>query len=418
MERAGYNPNEVVHGKWGGWEYTGTGADGVFSDGRYPSRGEYPPATIRLPSGQLFDTAFDNLTKYIHSAENLRYYGMTISSSSRQEPLNADSQQPQCYASTGNGRRSSAQGHPMTTIANALIPVLALILAGFLLQRNAFLPPAFWSGAEKLTYFLLMPATLIHSLAGKEIGSLPWVKLLATVEGGVVASALLVMAWWLINRRTEGPVLTSVFQGGVRFNTFVALALAENLYGREGLFLAAMAAGFMIILINILCVSLFSLTVGNGNGVDLKRFLRDLMRNPLIIACLIGVGINACGLKLPVAIDGILALGGKAAFPVGLMAVGAAYRAGNLILHWRPLMVSSSIQFLCKPLIAWQLATALGLTGVALNVTVLLFSVPTAPSAYILSRQMGGDHDSMAAIITVQTCLSFLTLPVTIWLIS
>ncbi len=306
----------------------------------------------------------------------------------------------------------------MTTIANALIPVLALILVGFLLQRNAFLPPAFWPGAEKLTYFLLMPATLIHSLAGKEIGSLPWVKLLVTVEGGVVASALLVMAWWLINRRTEGPVLTSVFQGGVRFNTFVALALAENLYGREGLFLAAMAAGFMIILINILCVSLFSLAVGNGNGVDLKRFLRDLMRNPLIIACLIGVGINACGLKLPVAIDGILALGGKAAFPVGLMAVGAAYRAGNLILHWRPLMVSSSIQFLCKPLIAWQLATTLGLTGVALNVTVLLFSVPTAPSAYILSRQMGGDHDSMAAIITVQTCLSFLTLPVTIWLIS
>ena len=306
----------------------------------------------------------------------------------------------------------------MTTIADALIPVLALILVGFLIQRTAFLPPAFWPGAEKLTYFLLMPATLIHSLAGKEIGALPWGKILITVEGGVLASALLVMIWWLFNRRTTGPVLTSLFQGGVRFNTFVALALAENLYGRDGLFLAAMAAGLMIILINILCVSLFSLAVGSSNGIDLKRFLRDLIRNPLIIGCLIGVGINVSGMKLPVAIDGILSLGGKAAFPVGLMAVGAAYRAGNLILHWRPLMVSSTIQFLCKPLIAWGLATSLGLTGVTLNVVVLLFSVPTAPSAYILSRQMGGDHDSMAAIITVQTCLSFLTLPLTIWLLS
>ncbi len=306
----------------------------------------------------------------------------------------------------------------MSTIADALIPVLALIFVGFLIQRTAFLPPTFWPGAEKLTYFLLMPATLIHSLSGKEIGSLPWLKILVTVEGGVLASALLVMVWWLFNRRTEAPVLTSLFQGGVRFNTFVALALAENLYGRDGLFLAAMAAGFMIILINILCVSLFSLAVGNGSGISVRRFLRDLLRNPLIIGCLIGVGINASGIKLPTAIDGILSLGGKAAFPVGLMAVGAAYRAGNLILHWQPLMVSSTIQFLCKPLIAWGLATALGLTGVALNVTVLLFSVPTAPSAYILSRQMGGDHDSMAAIITVQTCLSFLTLPITIWLIS
>jgi predicted permease len=99
------------------------------------------------------------------------------------------------------------------------------------------------------------------------------------------------------------------------------------------------------------------------------------------------------------------------------MAVGAAYRAENLMLHWHPLLVSSTVQFLCKPLIAWGLATYLGLSGMALSVAVLLFSVPTAPSAYILSRQMGGDHDSMAAIITVQTCLSFITLPLTIWLL-
>lgn len=305
----------------------------------------------------------------------------------------------------------------MTLIMNALIPVLGLIVAGFVIQRTGFLPPTFWPSAEKLTYFLLMPATLIHNLAGKKIGTLPWVKILLTVEGAVLASAVLVTLWWLVNRRMGGAVFTSLFQGGVRFNTFVALALAENLFGRDGLFLAAMGAGFMIILINVLCVSAFSLAVNNGAKVDLKRLGGDLLRNPLIIGCVVGVGINASGMVLPAAVDGILALGGKAAFPVGLMAVGAAYRADNLMLHWHPLVVSSSVQFLCKPLIAWGLATSLGLTGVALSVAVLLFSVPTAPSAYILSRQMGGDHDSMAAIITVQTCISFVTLPLTVWLL-
>lgn len=306
----------------------------------------------------------------------------------------------------------------MTSIADALIPVLALILGGFVIQRTGFLPPTFWPSAEKLTYFLLMPATLIHNLAGKQIGSLPWLKILLTVEGAVLASALLVTLWWFTNRRMGGPAFTSLFQGGVRFNTFVALAVAENLFGRDGLFIGAMGAGFMIILINILCVSAFSLTIHNGAGINLKRLTGDLLRNPLIIGCVIGVGLNALEIKLPTAIDGILALGGKAAFPVGLLAVGAAYRAGNLMLHWHPLVASSTVQFLCKPLIAWGLATSLGLSGTALSVTVLLFSVPTAPSAYILSRQMGGDHDSMAAIITVQTCLSFVTLPLTIWLIS
>lgn len=306
----------------------------------------------------------------------------------------------------------------MTAIHNALSPVLALILVGFAIRRTQFLPDSFWPAAEKLTYFLLMPAILIHSLASKSIRDLPWQRLALTVEGTVLVSALLVTAWWLLNRQIGGATFTSFFQGGVRFNTFVALALAESLYGRDGLFMAALGAGFMIILINVLCVSVFSLAVSSGNGISLRRLAVDLVRNPLILGCLIGVGINSLGLKLPTAVDGILALAGKAAFPVGLMAVGAAYRAGKLAAHWQPVAVSSVVQFLCKPLIAWQLCVALGLSGMASGVALLLFSVPTAPSAYILSRQMGGDHDSMATIITAQTCLSFVTLPVTIWLLS
>jgi hypothetical protein len=302
----------------------------------------------------------------------------------------------------------------MTIIFNALTPVLSLILVGFLLRRTDFVSPHFWPSAEKLTYYLLMPALLITSLANKEIGSLPWLQLLLTVEGAVVASAVLVTLWWLLNRQMDGPTFTSLFQGGVRFNTFVALALAENLFGREGLLLAALGAGFMIMLINVLCVTAFSLAT-HSSEVKAAKITVDLMKNPLIIGCLLGVGLNLTGIKLPAGIEGILVLGGRAAFPLGLMAVGAAYRAGNLEANRQPLVVSSVVQFLCKPAMAWGLATALGLSGMAVSVVVLLFSVPTAPSAYILSRQMGGNHDAMASIITVQTMLSFLTLPLTVW---
>ena len=306
----------------------------------------------------------------------------------------------------------------MTSITDALVPVLAMIVVGFAIQRSNFLNPSFWPSAERLTYYLLMPAALIHSLAGKKINDLPWLKILLTVEGAVIASALLVALWWVANRHMGGSALTSLFQGGVRFNTFVALALAENMFGSEGLMMAALGAGFMIVLINVLCVSVFSLAVNHKSTFDLKRLIVDLIRNPLILGCVIGVGLNALDIRLPKAIDGILALGGKAAFPIGLMAVGAAYTAGCLKVHLQPLAVSSTIQFIFKPLIAWSLATYLGLSGTAICIAVILFSVPTAPSAYILSRQMGGDHDSMSAIITVQTCLSFVTLPITIWLLQ
>lgn len=304
----------------------------------------------------------------------------------------------------------------MLFIVNALTPVLALIIVGFLIKRTNFVPASFWPSAEKLTYYLLMPAELIHSLAGKELGSTPWLNILLTIGGVVLASALFVMLGWLTYRRMGGPVFTSLFQGGVRFNSFVTLALAENLFGKDGLFLAALSVGIMILLVNVLTVMAFSLAVGSG-GLNLKRLSRDLVRNPLILGCAIGIGLSASGVKLPMAIDGQLVLLGKAAFPIGLLAVGAAYQAGNVLRHWQPLFISCGIQLLCKPVVAWWLAAATGLSGIAAGVAVLLFSVPTAPTAYILSKQMGGDHDSMAVIITVQTCLSFFTLPLTLWLL-
>lgn len=305
----------------------------------------------------------------------------------------------------------------MTVIIESLFPVLALIAAGFIIQRTNFIPATFWPSAERLTYFLLMPAILIHSLANKKMDSLPWFKILLTVEGTVIVSAVLVTAWWLFNRKISGETFTSLFQGGVRFNSFVAFALAENLYGRDGLLMAALAGGFMILLINVLCVAAFSMTV-NKSSISIKRVLGDLLKNPLIIACVIGVGLNVSGFKIPPAIDGVLLLGGKAAFPIGLMAVGAAYRGGNLLLHKHPLIVTSIIQFLCKPLVAGGLATTLGLSGPSAGVLVLMFCVPTAPAGYILAKQMGGDHEVMASIITTQTCLSFFTMPFTIWLFS
>lgn len=229
-------------------------------------------------------------------------------------------------------------------------------------------------------------------------------------------SALLLSLWWFFNRHTDGALFTSVFQGGVRFNTFVALAIAEALFGTKGMLIAAMGAGFMIPLINVLCVSAFTLTVAAAK-VSLHSFLLNLVKNPLILGCLIGGALNFSGIGLYAAVDGVLELSGKAALPLGLMAVGAAYRLGNLTHQWLSLTVSSIVQLLCKPVIAWNLASWFTLTGEAAAIAVLLFAVPTAPSAFILSRQLGGDHNAMASIITVQTFLSLLSLPITLMLI-
>jgi len=305
----------------------------------------------------------------------------------------------------------------MISVVNALTPIFTLIIAGFLIKRWGFLTDEFWLAAEKLTYFLLMPALLIHSLANKNISDLPWQNMLLTVQGTILLSACLMSLWWLLRKHAGGPLFTSVFQGGVRFNTFVALAVAEAMFGTKGLLLAAMGAGFMIPLINLLCISAFSLAVATTR-FSLAGFIRSLATNPLILGCLIGGGLNLSGIGLYSGLDGSLALAGKAAFPIGLMAVGAAYRLDNFSHQLAPLLVTSLVQFGVKPIAAWTLASYFGLTGVAASIAVLLFAVPTAPSAFILSRQLGGDHVTMATIITLQSGISFISLPITLTLLS
>ncbi len=305
----------------------------------------------------------------------------------------------------------------MLIVIHSLIPIFILIFTGLLLKRSCFLSDEYWPAADRLTYYLFTPALLIHSLGNKKGDEIPWLDMLLTIQGTVLLSALLLCLWCFFNRSAGFALLTSVFQGGVRFNTFVALAVAEALFGVRGLALAAMGAGFMIPLINLLCISAFSLRTTKVR-IDAGSYFRNLATNPLIIGCLIGGTLNISGLGLPAGLDGAFALTGKAALPIGLMSVGAAYQMTNMAQRWWPVLTSCIVQLLCKPLTAWGLAHFFALNGIALPVTVLLFAVPTAPSAYILSRQLGGDHVTMASIITAQSMLSLFSLPITFILLG
>ncbi|MCG8096449.1 MAG: AEC family transporter, partial [Candidatus Thiodiazotropha endolucinida] len=81
-----------------------------------------------------------------------------------------------------------------------------------------------------------------------------------------------------------------------------------------------------------------------------------------------------------------------------------------------PTLASSLVQFLVKPLAAAGFVLLTGLTGAAAGVLVIAFMTPTAPSAYILARQLGGDTETMASIITLQTLLAFAAMPLIIYL--
>lgn len=297
----------------------------------------------------------------------------------------------------------------MNNFAFALLPVLVLIVMGYLLKRSAFMSDEAWSGMEKLTYYILFPALLIHTLGKQSVAGLPWITILMITVITLLLSAVILIVWHRVFQSVSGPTFTSIFQGGVRFNTYIALAVCAAFYGPQGLAVCAVAAGFMIVLINVLCISVFAVWGENNSGKT--SIIRDLASNPLILGCVAGWMLSVSGIGLPGVSSEILEIVGRAALPFGLLAVGAALRLDAVKGHVKSITLSSVIQFAVKPLTVITLLYALNISGVVAGALIIAFFVPTASSAYILARQLGGDTETMSSIITFQTLLAFVFMP-------
>lgn len=299
----------------------------------------------------------------------------------------------------------------MNTFVVSLAPILVLILAGFGMKRLRFLPGEFWSGMEKLTYFVLLPALLIHALGKQTLINSPWPSMAAVIFGTVLISASTLILYFVVQKSVSGPTFTSIFQGGVRFNSYIALAVAQSLYGADGLRLTSVAMGFMVVLMNLLCV--LALVRWGATGVrGTKPFMREVIRNPLIVACAIGWFLSVSGVGISGVAEEVLVFISKAALPIGLLVVGSALKPELVRGHFKAITLASSVQYVLKPLLVAMLVSVTHLAGTAASVLFIAFMTPTATSAYILARQMGGDAETMASIITFQTLLGFIAMPV------
>jgi predicted permease len=300
----------------------------------------------------------------------------------------------------------------LDTIANALVPLVILLAAGQGLRRSGFVEPGFWSSAEKLAYYLLMPLLLVRTIGRSDVDGMGWIGMVGAVYGAILSAAAALVVLHLIRGRPQPRTFTSVFQGGVRYNAYIALALAESLYGTEGIAIGALISGFMIIIINILCVTVLSLCASGGR-VSTFSVIGDLAKNPLILGCIGGGLLNVSNIPLPVWADDSLAMIGRMALPIALLCIGASLDLSRLKGDVGASLIASVAQFGLKPIVAWAFCLWLGLPAMSTAVVVLFLAVPTAPSAYILARRMGGDHEAMASIIAFQTVAGFATMPLT-----
>lgn len=306
----------------------------------------------------------------------------------------------------------------MLEIFLAIAPIFLLIVLGHGLRRGGIPSFEFWNMNDKLVYWVLFPSLLFYKMAtmdlsGELLGSFAIV--IYAGFGGTVVFALI--SGKLL--KLDKPLWTSVLQGCSRHNTFIALAVAEELFGTEGLALATLITALLIPVTNVSVVSLIIILLrGLGSGGVFRNVMRDLARNPILIAVFLGLLFNLGDVgHVPILFDLCVLLGG-AALPIVLLCVGANIRIRAMTASALPTVLCVTGKMIVFPLLIGVVAQLTGLNPQATLVAMVFGAVPTAAGAYTLARQMGGDAPAMAAIVTIQTALSFVTLPVTLLLAS
>lgn len=300
----------------------------------------------------------------------------------------------------------------MAIVLAALLPIAAILLLGKVCASLNLLSRDGWIGLERITYFVLFPALIVSKLAVADFTGIDWRLPFAVIGAQLSLSLATIIAARLL--KTARDRIGVYVQSAARWNTFIALALAFELFGDQGVALVAVSAAVMIPTANILSVS--ALMHFSNEAVKPLQMLKQLAVNPLVLACVIGIGLNVTNFSIPPQAFEILDLLAQATIALGLLTTGAAIDLKGRGSSVASTAIWSIVRLAGLPLIAGMTAIYLGLSGQVLYVILIATSVPTAVNGTILARQLGADATLAANLIVFQTIGSILSISLVLWM--
>ena len=302
----------------------------------------------------------------------------------------------------------------MLTTLTSILPIFLIIALGLALRKGGIPSTDFWNLNDKLVYWVLMPCLLFSKISMSPLDKSALGLYSATILGGFVAALIFAV----VSTRLMGfapPQGTSILQGSARHNSFIGLALAANLFGPAGFDIAILATAILVPITNIVMVIMLVGSLKSDRTTSLPlAILRELARNPYVISILLAVGANQLiGDRIPVVHD-VADVLGAGALPITLLAVGANLRVRAMAASTIPLILAFTGKMVVFPIAVLVIGLAVGLPQNVLQIAVVYSVVPTGASSYTLSKQLGGDAPLMAAIVTLQTLIAAVSIPLSL----
>ena len=299
---------------------------------------------------------------------------------------------------------------------SAIAATLAIVALGYFLKQRNFLPDSVWQAMSPLCYWVLFPGLLFDLMSKMELSD----NFIGPFTAAILAGSVVAILYALFAGRIAGlggASLSSLVQGSLRHNGFLVLSILQGAVGVAAVQVAAIAIAFLVPISNIVSVLAILILTGSGERGSVKRaVLREIARNPLLAAMLVGVGVNWLELPVPAFIAQAAALLGEGALPLLLLSIGASLKFSAFRGHAVPLGLAFMAKMLVFPAALVGAGYWLGLDTLALVVLAAVGAAPTANSTYTLAVELGGDAPLMAEIVSLQTVCAAVSMPLWIWL--
>ena len=289
-----------------------------------------------------------------------------------------------------------------------VLPLFLNIALGYFLRCIGLIEEATQKSMNRLCFRVFLPIYLFSSVYSTNLTAVFDPGLIAFAVGGVVAVFLIMML--LIPRIETDNAKRGVMVQAVFRSNFVlfGLPVVTSLCGEDHIGPTSLLIGFVVPVFNVLAV--ICLEYFRGGKPDVRKMLRGIASNPLIIASVLGIVMNLLGVPLPVGVKKSVTDLGRVATPLSLVVLGAGFQFGSIRGCTRQLALCIPLKLVAVPLVMLTLGTLLGYRGETLVPILAIFGAPIAVSSYTMAEQMDGDGTLAASLVVLTTAFSILTM--------
>ena len=300
------------------------------------------------------------------------------------------------------------------------MPLFVLILMGYLLRRFKIINDAFVDVGTKIGFKMALPVLLFQQVSAADLNTAfnPNLVLFAVISILMVIGLLcLLVPLFVKGNAQRGAIIQAIYRGNF---AILGVPLAINMFGEAGAAPTSLLLPFTVPIYNataVIILTVFDPAFEGKKKIPVKKILKGIITNPLIIGIILGLPFSAFDIEIPVLIDKSLDNLSSLATPLSLLCLGAQFTFEAARDNLKLSVLATVLKQIMIPTVVLAIATLLGFRGGELGAIFILFMAPTAISSYIMAKNMHSDDQLAAQILILTTLTSCLTLTAGIYLL-